>query len=123
MALFDFDFLQLGKDVFGAASDFVQDLDFEDIAAIATTGVAVSSFFSDPVQPTPQGTVKTSADSLKEGAEIVSSFSEPAELEFGADDDRTATNRQATADQLRVRRATGSGFNTGLEVNPLGISL
>jgi hypothetical protein len=116
--------LEIGESIFDKSSEFISELDTQDFASIATTGLAVSEAFSGADGESVSDAlarVKSSGDALKTGAAITSSTQDVPQIELGADDDRTKAGRAATRDKLRVRRSFDPG--TGLASNPLSIQI
>ena len=124
MSAWDF-VADLAVDVGEAAVDFVKDIDLEDIATIATTGIAISSFLdSRDIKPTSTDVIKGASTALSEGKALVSQSTIAPTVQLGADLEETEANREATRRRLRVKRDTSAtGARTGLQANPLGIRI
>lgn len=113
--------LDVGKEFIGDVADFATDLGLEDVASLATTGVALSQLFSQPDVPS-VGTT-SAGKALQQGALITQEQGEAPDIQLGTPEEEDA-NRQATRAGLRVRRTFDPGAVFGSRTsNPLSIQI
>lgn len=113
------DALDIGKEFIGDITDFVTDIGLEDLASIATTGVALQQLFTaDSVDSSTLSAGKAS----QRGALITSEQGDAPEVQLGAQEEEDANTRSTRAG-LRVRRSFDPGTSVGTTFNPLAIQI
>ncbi len=119
--------LEIGEDIVEAGLEFAKDLDLEDAATIATTGLTLAQLNELRKGPDRAAAAdRAGADKVKPASVALSEAAErvrggTADTELGADTERTRANRAATRRGLRVRRSFDPG--PGLAANPLSIQI
>lgn len=112
--------IDFGTDFIGEATDFISAIGLEDVATLATAGLALNQLFAGPQTPE----VPDFGKAQQRGAEIVAQQGEAPDVRIGDDEEESAGER-ATRAGLRVRRTFDPGISLGAGQagNPLAIQI
>lgn len=111
--------LDVGKEFIGDVTEFATDIGLEDVASLATAGLALSQLFSQPDIPGAESLAAGGATKI--GATIASEEGEAPDIVLG--DREEDAGERATQAGLRVRRTFNPGVGLQAGGNPLSIQI